>query len=409
MKKFLWIVVLGLLWCGTANANDCIKGNCTNGQGTMEWSNGDQYVGEWKDGKTHGVGTLTWSDGSKYAGEWRNGLENGKGRLTWSDGTIYIGERYNSKAEGKGTLILTNGDKYVGEWKNDKKHGIGKMFYNTGYSFKARWENDILVEKISKDQVNNIEDIWHTTDKSTIKYKYIFNYYDKLPKIFKKKDLTIFKELKFIKKAENINFFHRVSNNQNDKSSSIKTISGDVYIFKAIYEENYGHDGIRFMVNADFKSFKKAEKVALKYARYIGQLPAFLREKGFRHIYIHPQDRRWFATRSKNIFTIYTGERKSAHYIVATLIHEAAHLATDLSLVNDPLWKKAVNADKKYITDYARTNKWEDAAETILFWIGLRCGKKVSNNFKKKVVEAIPNRIKYLDEQNYDTYPLVCK
>ena len=33
------------------------------------------------------------------------------------------------------------------------------------------------------------------------------------------------------------------------------------------------------MVNADFKSHKKAEKVALKYARYMGQLPAFLKGK----------------------------------------------------------------------------------------------------------------------------------
>ena len=72
------------------------------------------------------------------------------------------------------------------------------------------------------------------------------------------------------------------------------------------------------------------------------------------------------------------------------------------------MWKKAFDADKKHITDYARTNKYEDAAETVLFWIGLRCGKKVSNNFKEKLVAGIPNRIKYLDEQGYDTYPLAC-
>ena len=72
------------------------------------------------------------------------------------------------------------------------------------------------------------------------------------------------------------------------------------------------------------------------------------------------------------------------------------------------MWKKAWDADKKHITDYARTNKYEDAAETVVFWIGLRCGKKVPNNFKKKIIAGIPNRIKYLDEQGYDTYPLTC-
>ena len=401
-------MVLGLLYFGNAYA-ECKKGNCSNGTGTMVWPNGDQYVGEWKDGKIHGVGTLTWSDGTKYAGDWKYGLENGKGEMTWPDGTIYIGERKDSKASGQGTMILSDGAKYVVEWKNDKKHGIGKKFYNDQFLYEGRWENDILVERngkvieVSKEKI--IEDLWHATDKSTIKYKYIFKSESALPKIIKKKDLTTFKELKFIKKAEKIYFYDRVSKDQSD--TSVREFSGGVYIFKAIYAENYGHKEIRFMVNIDFKSLKKAEKVALKYARYMGQLPAFLKGKNLRDIYIHPKDGRWFATEHKNQFTIYNG-KNSTYKLIAGLIHEAAHVTTDTPLLKDPLWKKAFDADKKHITDYARTNKYEDAAETVLFWIGLRCGKKVSNNFKEKVVTGIPNRIKYLDEQGYDTYPLVC-
>ena len=63
MKKLLGIVVLGLLWFGIAYA-ECKAGNCSNGTGTMVWSNGDQYVGEWKDGKEHGVGNMTWYNGN---------------------------------------------------------------------------------------------------------------------------------------------------------------------------------------------------------------------------------------------------------------------------------------------------------------------------------------------------------
>jgi len=36
-------------------------------------SNGDKYVGEYKDGERHGQGTYTWSDGSKYVGEYEDG------------------------------------------------------------------------------------------------------------------------------------------------------------------------------------------------------------------------------------------------------------------------------------------------------------------------------------------------
>ena len=33
--------------------------------GTMTYSNGDEYIGEWEDGFKHGQGTMTWSDGVK--------------------------------------------------------------------------------------------------------------------------------------------------------------------------------------------------------------------------------------------------------------------------------------------------------------------------------------------------------
>jgi len=110
--------------------------------------------------------------------------------------------------------------------------------------------------------------------------------------------------------------------------------------------------------------------------------------------------------KNEKTFTIYSRSDWFDHH--AILIHEAAHVATDGLLINDPLWKKAFDTDDKHITKYARTNRWEDAAESVLFWIALRCGNKVSNNFKKKILKGIPNRLKYLDEQNYDTYPLVC-
>ena len=407
MKKLLGIVVLGLLWFSTAYA-EC-KGNCVNGTGTMEWPNGDKYVGEWKDGKIHGVGTLTWANGIKYVGDWKNGIEDGKGTVTWPDGTKYVGERYNAKAEGQGTFIWPNGDMYFGEWKNDRMHGIGKMTYSHGHSFKARWENNVAVELIGKDHTAKVKVLWNETAKAAVHKKFIFDSSDVLPKFIKKKDPTTFKELKFLKITENksINYFTGLPKYGCENCVVNKKISFDVYIFKAIYEEDYGYGGIKFMVNTDFKSFEKAEKVALKYARYMGQLPAFLRESGFQNIYIHPQNKRWFADPSKKTFTIYSRSDWFDHY--AILVHEAAHVATDGLLINDPLWKKAFDTDGKHITKYARKNRWEDAAETVLFWIALRCVDKVSNRIKKRTLKGIPNRIKHLDSLNFNTHPLECK
>ena len=45
-----------------------------NGQGTCNYSNGDVYEGEWKDGMPwNGQGKMTESDGSVYEGEWKDG------------------------------------------------------------------------------------------------------------------------------------------------------------------------------------------------------------------------------------------------------------------------------------------------------------------------------------------------
>jgi len=45
----------------------------------------------------HGNGTLTFSDGTKYVGEWEEGLQHNKGIYTLSDGTIYEGEWKDGK------------------------------------------------------------------------------------------------------------------------------------------------------------------------------------------------------------------------------------------------------------------------------------------------------------------------
>ena len=47
--------------------------------------------------KKHGFGTLYWSDGSKFVGNWKNGKQNGKGVYYSTDGTKIEGEWVNGK------------------------------------------------------------------------------------------------------------------------------------------------------------------------------------------------------------------------------------------------------------------------------------------------------------------------
>ena len=101
-------------------------------------------------------------------------------------------------------------------------------------------------------------------------------------------------------------------------------------------------------------------------------------------------------------------------------IHELAHVSLDLTIgisderINDNIWSPwygSMKADNRFISSYAKKYPHrEDVAETINWWIATRCkSDRISKSTYKKIIEGIPNRLKNLDEENYDTYPMVCK
>ena len=177
MKKlFSSIIVLGLLWSGNAIAEECVQGNCKNGQGTYTWSDGQKYVGEWKDGKQHRQGTYTWSDGNKYIGEFKDGKYYGKGTFTFANGNKYVGKFKDNKFNGQGTFTFPDGAKYVGEYKNDQRHGKGTYTSANGKIKEGIWENDKLVREKSEivryEKIYNkciLENLKGQSDKEVIK------------------------------------------------------------------------------------------------------------------------------------------------------------------------------------------------------------------------------------------------
>ena len=94
------------------------------GKGTAIASNGNKYVGEWKNGNMHVHGTFSFTNGDKYVGEYKNGKMNGQGTKTYADGNKYVGNFKDDKQNGQGTYTFQNPwEQYVGEWMNDKKKG----------------------------------------------------------------------------------------------------------------------------------------------------------------------------------------------------------------------------------------------------------------------------------------------
>ena len=73
----------------------------------------------------HGKGTYTWSDGDVYVGEWRNDVINGKGTIKSTDGSILTGEWMHGMENGEFTFESANGEVFKkiyvqGDLKSEK-------------------------------------------------------------------------------------------------------------------------------------------------------------------------------------------------------------------------------------------------------------------------------------------------
>lgn len=163
MRKLSVVLLAFVCALPILSAQQCVQGNCENGQGTMVYASGAKYIGTFRDGKIEGQGILYFSNGDKYIGDWQNQYRQGKGRLVFKSGGEYFGDfvenqlqgvgtmeykngnRYsgewlNGKPDGRGTFVLANGDQYEGELQMGAFHGYGKMKYKDGTIFEGNWQ-----------------------------------------------------------------------------------------------------------------------------------------------------------------------------------------------------------------------------------------------------------------------------
>lgn len=182
-------------------------------------------------------------------------------------------------------------------------------------------------------------------------------------------------------------------------------IQNNAFLFQATFDDGLA---IEVQVNSEFGTEVTASIDTTIYAREVGRLPNALR-KDVKTMWIH-KGVQPFGGGNNNIL-IHTGQ--AANHIAAgileeALVHEASHTSLDLAHALAPGWVAAQSADPDFISTYARDNPTrEDIAESFLTYLAVKYRSgRISSSLKNTILQTIPNRIAYFDQQPLNLYPI---
>jgi hypothetical protein len=216
------------------------------------------------------------------------------------------------------------------------------------------------------------------------------------PDIITSSDPTTFQSASYAGRGLRTMFDRRVNN----------WINVNAYLVAATFSDGLAAE---IQVNPEFGSPAAALTEAQKYGAVIGRLPTALRAD-VQTVWIH-QGTQPFGGGNHNLL-IHTGQ--SALYeadgiLEETLVHESSHTSLDAAHAATAGWLAAQAADGEFISTYARDNRTrEDIAESFLPYLAVRHrSERISQSLADTILQTIPNRIAYFDDQSFNMFPLV--
>ena len=142
----------------------CISGNCDNGYGIMQFPDKSEikkYTGDWKNGQYNGNGKLEYKNGDFYEGNFLNSNFEGKGKYQFSNGNYYFGTFNNGYRNGFGEEKEVNGTSYKGLYVKDNREGNFTITYAEGNEVKGIYSQGVFYPEnktqttISRTDINN--------------------------------------------------------------------------------------------------------------------------------------------------------------------------------------------------------------------------------------------------------------
>ena len=173
-----------------------------------------------------------------------------------------------------------------------------------------------------------------------------------------------------------------------------------------LFNVNYGHAQLEFRVNPEFGSKEAARGQVDNYAPALGRIPALLLSRG-QNVSINDGPGAFGGSWHWRTFTITAGSgevlmRRGG--LEEVFIHEGVHVSLDGAHRNSAGWRQAQLKDCVFISSYARDHPdREDLAESFLAWFALRYyTERLTASDRAAILNAIPNRLAYFDEQEFD-------
>ncbi|EQC37434.1 hypothetical protein SDRG_05037 [Saprolegnia diclina VS20] len=101
------------------------------------------YDGAWVHDTRNGLGKCILRGVETYTGAWRTNAFHGSGTYTTADGAVYSGEFEHGLKHGVGTLTSADGAKYQGEFALGQKHGVGTLTYANGDVYTGSFAHNV--------------------------------------------------------------------------------------------------------------------------------------------------------------------------------------------------------------------------------------------------------------------------
>ena len=119
-----------------------------NESGSIQYSNGNRFIGSFNAGRVEGKGEYLYQDGRKFTGSFKNGIRQGYGVFQYHDQTTYLGNYSDGVRVDSGVKEYSN-DPNLKEFNDDQPNGTGIFVDSLGNQYTLAYSEKTGMEPLT--------------------------------------------------------------------------------------------------------------------------------------------------------------------------------------------------------------------------------------------------------------------